>query len=86
MKDLCEKYQSILPSVKSIRKRPKKYKKRPKDPYAPKMPQSPFIFYFKKMKQKFQNEHKGQKFKYYIRKKIFINYIFNCKKMERIKY
>ncbi|CAD8123629.1 unnamed protein product [Paramecium sonneborni] len=62
MKDICNKYQSLLPQIKSIRKRPKKYNKRPKDPHAPKMPQSAFIFYFKHVKDRFQQEHKGKQF------------------------
>ncbi|CAK64706.1 unnamed protein product (macronuclear) [Paramecium tetraurelia] len=62
MKELCNKYQQILPHVKQIRKRPKKYKKRNKDPQAPKMPQSAFIFYFKAMRSKFQEENKGKQF------------------------
>ncbi|CAD8205922.1 unnamed protein product [Paramecium pentaurelia] len=62
MRNLCDKYQKILPHIKQIRKRPKKYKKRNKDPQAPKMPQSAFIFYFKAMKQTFQKENQGKQF------------------------
>ncbi|CAD8212847.1 unnamed protein product [Paramecium octaurelia] len=62
MKELCNKYQEILPHVKPIRKRPKKYKKRNKDPQAPKMPQSAFIFYFKAMRQKYKDDYNDTPF------------------------